>query len=48
MADGAGGAGGLRADGRTVAFSPRRILETTPATEGALTQDPRVAPAFKS
>jgi hypothetical protein len=25
-----------------------KLLESTPATSGPLTQDPRVAPAFKS
>jgi MoxR-like ATPase len=36
------------AEGVTVDKVIERLLETTPATQGALTADPRVAPAFKS
>jgi MoxR-like ATPase len=36
------------AEGVTVDKVVERLLETTPATEGAISTDPRVAPAFKS
>jgi MoxR-like ATPase len=36
------------AEGVTVDKVVEKLLETTPATQGALTSDPRVAPAFKS